>query len=139
MSSPVSSGAPAASTGEAEIEALQDLLGLAVRLRESGAIEIITRILDIIERNRNEINELLGLAEAMLRGLSTGGKQGQLGANAEQLAACLASALSAQGLGAAKPVGLGGILSALRDKDVQKGIGILIELIRSIGNCYNKR
>ncbi|AWR97035.1 DUF1641 domain-containing protein [Acidianus sulfidivorans JP7] len=35
-----------------------------------------------------------------------------------------------------KPLGLGGLLSALRDPDVQKGMGILINIVKHIGQNY---
>jgi uncharacterized protein YjgD (DUF1641 family) len=35
----------------------------------------------------------------------------------------------------AKPVGLFGLLSALRDPEVQKGIGFLIAVLKKLGSC----
>lgn len=39
----------------------------------------------------------------------------------------------------AKPVGLGGLLGALRDPDVQKGLGFMIEFLRALGKKLNKK
>ncbi|EZQ04699.1 hypothetical protein CM19_08260 [Candidatus Acidianus copahuensis] len=35
-----------------------------------------------------------------------------------------------------KPVGLGGLLSALRDPEVQKGLGVVIDILKKIGQNY---
>ncbi len=35
-----------------------------------------------------------------------------------------------------KPVGLGGLLSALRDPEVQKGLGVMISILKHIGENY---
>jgi uncharacterized protein YjgD (DUF1641 family) len=46
---------------------------------------------------------------------------------------CLTYALAAAD--DAKPVGLFGMLSALRDPDVQKGLGFLIAVLKKLGSC----
>lgn len=38
-----------------------------------------------------------------------------------------------------KPVGLMGLLSALRDPDVQRGLGYLISLLKNLGNCMQQQ
>ncbi|MCY0883428.1 MAG: DUF1641 domain-containing protein [Acidianus infernus] len=35
-----------------------------------------------------------------------------------------------------KPIGLGGLLSSIRDPQVQKGLGVVIEILRNIGSYY---
>ncbi|BDC18989.1 DUF1641 domain-containing protein [Acidianus sp. HS-5] len=35
-----------------------------------------------------------------------------------------------------KPIGLGGLLSSLRDPEVQKGLGVVIEILKNIGSYY---
>lgn len=39
----------------------------------------------------------------------------------------------------AKPVGLLGLLSALRDPDVQRGLGVAVELLRALGRQAKKQ
>ncbi len=39
----------------------------------------------------------------------------------------------------AKPVGVGGLLSALRDPDVQKGLGFMIEFLRVLGKKLGEK
>lgn len=39
----------------------------------------------------------------------------------------------------AKPVGFGGLLSALRDPDVQKGLGFMIEFLRALGKKLGEK
>jgi len=46
---------------------------------------------------------------------------------------CLTYALAAAD--DAKPVGLFGLLSALRDPEVQKGLGLLIAVLKKLGSC----
>jgi uncharacterized protein YjgD (DUF1641 family) len=46
---------------------------------------------------------------------------------------CLTYALAAAD--DAKPVGLFGLVSALRDPDVQKGLGFLIAVLKKLGSC----
>jgi uncharacterized protein YjgD (DUF1641 family) len=46
---------------------------------------------------------------------------------------CLTYALAAAD--DAKPVGLFGLLSALRDPEVQKGLGFLIAVLKKLGSC----
>jgi len=38
-----------------------------------------------------------------------------------------------------KPIGLMGLLAALRDPDVQRGLGYLVSLLKQLGKCMEKR
>lgn len=35
-----------------------------------------------------------------------------------------------------KPIGLGGLLTSLRDPDVQRGLGLAISILKHIGKSY---
>ncbi len=39
----------------------------------------------------------------------------------------------------AKPVGLMGLLSALRDPDVQRGLGLLVAVLKRLGSCPSQQ
>ncbi|MDP7975963.1 DUF1641 domain-containing protein [Tardisphaera saccharovorans] len=58
-----------------------------------------------------------------------------LKATISEVGGCVAKNAGVDKLKSAKPLGLGGLMKAMGDPDVQKGIGITIELLRAIGKC----
>ncbi len=56
-----------------------------------------------------------------------------------QVGGCVAKSAGMDKLKNAKPLGLGGLMKAMGDPDVQKGIGITIELLRAIGKCASSQ
>ena len=59
--------------------------------------------------------------------------------NLEELTYCTLNALAAAKSSEAKRVGLFGMLSALRDLDVQLGLGLLLAIAKNLGACIRSQ
>lgn len=59
----------------------------------------------------------------------------QLKRTVSEVGGCAAKALRADSLQNAKPLGVGGIMAALGDPDVKKGIGIAMVALKALGKC----
>lgn len=125
-------------------EQLQELLTKLGELEKSG-------LLDVALVAVKKMDELLQYAfqEPALYRLLAVALDGSLGAmrqvdahdvielkaTVQGLGSCLVKDMGADDLAAAKPAGLGALLSALGDDDVKKGLGVTLAFLRSIGKC----
>ncbi len=125
-------------TGE-RVAALERALDLLVKLDEMGVLETLDEVLEpeVIEYLMRYLMHpgLLRAADRLdivfdaLGRIDIEAAAGQ----AELLNKALKSVPKE-----AKPVGLGGLLSALRDPDVQRGLGFLVEFLRNLGKELTK-
>ncbi len=102
-------------------EALARLLETAVKLEESGLLDLVEALAD--EKVIRSLSELL-LTPGSLRLLDNLDKL-------LDIAGTAAEALSQP----AEPVGLSGLLRALGDPEVQRGLGKLVGLLRALGRA----
>jgi len=132
--------------GEYEAQALKDLVEIAVALKKSGVLDL----LKVLSEKSDELLTLLadditvyravGLADAALTGLYKSEPDDIIGSKKviEDLTRCTIKSLSKAGSEGVKPVGLTGLIGALRDRDVQVGLGLLIQIARGLGSCYRE-
>jgi len=135
------------SFSEAEIQALKDLMDLAVQLKKSGLLGMLKTILEDTEgamagmqadTSLLRLGVLIGALFEASRRLD-GGQIASLKMNTEDAAYCLLNSLAATNPAKAEPKGMFGLLGALRDPDVQKGLGFIIALAKNLGGCMNKK
>jgi uncharacterized protein YjgD (DUF1641 family) len=43
------------------------------------------------------------------------------------------------GAGASRPIGIYGLLQALQDPDVQRGLGYIVSMVKMLGSCLASR
>ncbi|MCE4627619.1 MAG: DUF1641 domain-containing protein [Desulfurococcales archaeon] len=132
--------------GELEVQALKDLLEVAVKLKEMGIIGMLKEFLSNSEENLAglqadvsllRLGVLLGAMLEASRRLP-GEKTASLKMNVEDASYCLFSSLADTNPAKTKKVGLTGLMGALRDPDVQKGLGFLIGMAKNLGACLRK-
>lgn len=131
---------------EVEVQALKDLLEIALELKRSGLLGMLKELLSssesIMEGMQSDLSTfrlglLLGAILEAARRLD-GEKAVSLKMNAEDASYCLLNSLAATKPGEVQPKGMMGLMSALRDPDVQKGIGYLIAIAKNLGACLNQ-
>ncbi len=116
-------------------DALRDLVAFLAELKNSGVLELLTSgvaaikalMADLITsrdfaERAGRLLEVLSTAEAVIRSNGAG---------------CVAEAASRANAG--KPAGIYGILEALQDPDVQRGIGYLLSFVKSLGACLGRQ
>ena len=131
---------------EVEAEALAELVEVAVMLKKSG----ILGWLKAIAENGDKLIELVTSDYTLFRQLALlqalGGGLGKLDVgefvdarmNAEKTIYCAFKGLSQTDPAKAPRVGMLGALRMLGDKDVQKGLGLLLALAKNMGSCLNE-
>ncbi|MCE4617979.1 MAG: DUF1641 domain-containing protein [Desulfurococcales archaeon] len=131
---------------EVEVQALKDLLEVALELKRSGLLGMLKELLSstesIMEGMQSDLSTfrlglLLGAILEAARRLD-GEKAISLKMNTEDASYCLFNSLAATKPGEVQPKGMMGLMSALRDPDVQKGIGYLIAIAKNLGACLNQ-
>ncbi len=130
-----------------ESEALETLLEIAVKLKETGMLDMLR----VIAEKSGELLTLLGndpglqrataFADAAHRALSRLEPEKVVDAkiNMEELTYCTLNAVAAAKPSEAKRVGLLGLLGVLRDPDVQVGLGLLLAIAKNLGRCVRER
>jgi len=131
---------------EVEVQALKDLLEVALELKRSGLLGMLKELLSstesMMEGMQSDLSTfrlglLLGAILEAARRLD-GEKAVSLKMNTEDASYCLFNSLAATKPGEVQPKGMMGLMSALRDPDVQKGIGYLIAIAKNLGACLNQ-
>lgn len=133
-------------TAQLETEALKELLEVAVELKKSGVLGMLKEFLTDFDgfmtsiENDPSLFRLVGLLGAVVEAARKldGAQVAGLKKNTEDAVYCLFNSLSTTEPGKAKKVGLFGLMGALRDPDVQKGLGFIIALAKNLGGCLNK-
>ena len=133
--------------GDEEVEALKTLADIAVRLKESGLLDMLrivaekgAELLPMIQ-NDVSVHRAAALADAAVRAVERLAPDEVVKAklNTQTVAECTLRALASVDAGSVKPVGMGGLLSALRDRDVQMGLGLLLALAKALGACIRRK
>lgn len=132
--------------GELEVQALKDLLEVAVKLKEMGILGMLKEFFSNSEENLAglqadvslvRLGALIGAILEASRKLP-GEKTASLKINVEDTSYCLFNSLAETNPAQAKKVGLTGLMGALRDPDVQKGLGFLIGIAKNLGACLRR-
>jgi len=128
---------------EEGVKALQELLEVAVELKKSGVLGWLKTLAEnsekIIELAASDypLFRLLALLQAAAGGAARlePGEFAEARRNTEETIHCLFSGLRRADPAKAPKVGMLGLTSALRDPAVQKGLGLLLEIARGLGEC----
>ena len=131
---------------EFEAEALKELAEIAAELKKTGLLGALKETLASADALMEGIEDDTGLlrlgvlAGALLEAARRleGEKVAPLKMNAEDAGYCLLNTLSSTKPGEAKPVGMLGLLKALGDPDVQRGLGFLVAMAKNLGACLGK-
>ncbi len=132
--------------GELEVQALKDLLEVAVKLKKSGILGMLNTLLSDTEETLAGIQAdtsllrlgtLIGALFEAARRLDAA-KTPYLKMYTEDASFCLLNTLAETNPAQAQPKGMMGLMGALRDPDVQKGLGYLIAIAKNLGACLRK-
>ena len=128
---------------EESMKALEALMEIAVYLKESGILDLLR----VVAERSNELLALIGndpaihrataLAHGATRGITRLKPEEVVAAkqNIEKLTECTLRSMASVDPAEAKPVGLFGMLGMLRDRDVQRGLGLLLAIAKNLGAC----
>ncbi len=131
---------------EAEVQALKELVEVAVELKKSGILGLVKDALKdteyafsslLSDPSLLRLSIFLGAILEASRKID-GSQVAPLKKTVEDTTFCLLDSLSKTEPAKAEPRGLMGLMSALRDPDVQKGLGFLIALAKNLGGCLNR-
>lgn len=131
---------------EESMKALEELVEVAVYLKRSGILDMLRIIaekgMDLLAMISNDpaIYRAMTVVDAASRGMLRLHPEEVISAkmNLEKISECTLRSLASADPAKAKPVGLFGLLGALSDKNVQKGLGLLIEVARNLGACTSR-
>ncbi|RUM48106.1 MAG: hypothetical protein DSY37_00550 [Hyperthermus sp.] len=133
---------------EESLRALETLVEVAVRLKEAGILDMLRVIAEKGEElmallgNDVGIMRMLGLAHAAHSALEHGVTADDVaGAKRviELLTSCGLKAMASTEPSRVKPRGLFGMMGALRDRDVQVGLSLLLDIAKNLGVCVRQR
>lgn len=117
------------------VESLRDLVALLAELKSSGVLELLTsgiatmRALSADLVTSRDFAEKAGKLLEFLLAAESAIKNSGVG--------CIAEAAARTSTG--KPMGIYGILTALQDPDVQRGVGYLLAFVKSLGACLESK
>ena len=132
---------------EVEVEALQELMEVAVAMKKSGLLGMMKELLADTEAGFHAILSdpvlirylaLIGAALEAGRRLDPA-KIPQAKKTVEDATYCALEGLASIDPAKVEGKGLFGLLGALRDPQVQKGLGLLIALAKAMGACLEKQ
>ncbi|MEB3755577.1 MAG: DUF1641 domain-containing protein [Desulfurococcales archaeon] len=132
---------------ELETEVIKDLVELIKELKKTGLLGMIKEFVKDFEaflanmQNDTSFTRTFMLLGAFLEATRKldGSQMAGLKLSTENATYCALDSLSKTDASKAKPRGLWGLMSALRDPDVQKGIGYVVEIMKNLGSCMNKK
>jgi len=128
------------------IQAVTELVKAAVELKKSGILGWMQALAEAGEKlqelamSDRELFRLIALGYALQAGVARlePGDFAQARRNLEETTACLFNGIAHAKLAEAPKPGLLGLLKALGDERVRKGLGVLLELARGLGECALK-
>ena len=132
---------------EEGVKALETLIEVAVKLKESGLLDTLNFIAEksgellTIISNDVPLQRAAALGDAGLRALGRLEPQEVINVkfNMEELTTCAFKALSEFKVEELKPVGLAGMLKAVNDKDMQLGLAMMMALGKAMGKCLREK
>ncbi|ALL01907.1 hypothetical protein Pyrde_1864 [Pyrodictium delaneyi] len=128
---------------EEGMKALETLVEVAVYLKESGILDLLRVVAErsgellTIIANDPALHRVSALADGATRGITRLKPEEVISVkqNIEKLTECTLRSMAAVNPADVKPVGLFGMLGALRDRDVQRGLGLLLAIAKNLGAC----
>ena len=130
-----------------EVEALRELLEIAVELKKTGILGLLKTIVGsgeaLVSLALSDTPVFRGLALLQAAGEGIARLEpdefAEARMNAEDGVECLVRGLKEASPENAGRVGLLGLLGALRDPRIQRGLGYLLALARGIGGCLEAK
>ncbi len=130
-----------------EVAALKELMEVAVLLKKSGMLGMVKTFLEDNEalleavQNDTSISRLIALVGGVMEATRRvdGAKMAYMKTNTEETVHCAFEGLASTDPVKANKMGMFGLLGALRDPDVQKGLGFVMMLLKNIGACLNAK
>jgi len=131
---------------EIEAQALKELVEVAVKLKESGLLGMLKDVVSdsegafaaiLSDPSTFRLAALIGAVLEAGRRLD-GSRVPGLKNCVENAVYCLLEGMANTDPAKAEPKGLMALMGALRDPDVQKGLGFLIALAKNLGACLRR-
>ncbi|KSW12104.1 hypothetical protein CF15_04860 [Pyrodictium occultum] len=128
---------------EESMKALEDIIEALVYLKKSGMLDMLKFIAEksnelftILSRDPT-LYRLLALTHGATRGINSLEPEEVVSAklNVEGITSCTMKSMASLKPSEVKPLGLLGLMGALRDPEVQHGIGLLIAMAKHLGAC----
>jgi len=114
------------------IDAVKDLVLFLSELKSSGALELLTAGVAAARALSGDLIASRDFAEKAAKLMELAGAASAVASNTEGIA-CMSKAVSSAD--ASKPVGVYGLLQALQDPDVQRGLGYIMSIVKALGAC----
>ncbi|MEB3765449.1 MAG: DUF1641 domain-containing protein [Desulfurococcales archaeon] len=130
-----------------EVAALKELMEVAVLLKKSGILGMLKNFLSDSEalmeafQNDTSMTRLIALLGGVMEATRRvdGAQMASMKENTEETVHCAFQGLATTDPVKANKMGMFGLLGALRDPDVQKGLGFVMMLLKNIGACLNAK
>ena len=130
-----------------EVAALKELMEVAVLLKKSGILGMLKNFLSDSEalmeafQNDTSMTRLIALLGGVMEAARRvdGAQMASMKENTEETVHCAFQGLATTDPVKANKMGMFGLLGALRDPDVQKGLGFVMMLLKNIGACLNAK
>jgi uncharacterized protein YjgD (DUF1641 family) len=125
---------------ELSSSALEELLEVAAKLKESGLLDTLKAMLERYEdlmtllADDRRLFHALAIMEGALNGLEESDPAKMKWATT-QMMSCLTKGVEDVADGKVEPVGLMGLMKALREPEVMYGLGVLLAMARALGRC----
>ena len=129
--------------GEEEVRALKTLVEVAVKLKESGILDMLRVIAEkgweLFSYFSNDlaVNRAIAIGDAAAKAIERLNPETviALRRSVEAVTGCSLKALASVDPGTVRPVSALGLLRALGDRDVQVGLGLLVAVAKALGSC----
>jgi uncharacterized protein YjgD (DUF1641 family) len=132
---------------EEEVKALKEFVEIVVNLKRAGLLDF----LKFLSEKAEDATVLLSYSPGLFRALALADGALEAIEKAEpndiieakklmiNVTNCSLKAMAKAASEKPRRVGLGGLLSALRDPDVQTGLGLLIAIAKQLGSCIRSQ
>ncbi|MGC9169340.1 MAG: DUF1641 domain-containing protein [Thermoproteus sp.] len=118
------------------IDAVKDLVIFLSELRNSGVLELLAAGIAAAKALSADLITSRDFAEKFAKLMELASAASVAASNTEGIA-CISKAMS--GAGASRPIGIYGLLQALQDPDVQRGLGYIVSMVKMLGSCLASR
>ncbi len=121
-------------------EAIIDLARIAYRMKESGLLDMLVALADQYEEllqalgADQRVYHAMAAMQAFLDGMRDADPWKYKPA-IQLMTQCVFQGMDPEELSKAKPVGLLGLMGALRDPDISFGLGVMLAMAKRVGRC----
>lgn len=118
------------------IREIKEVVDVLLELKRNGVVEDLANILGALKTLAEDLLTSRNFAEKLAGALEAASAVSAIAQNPKALG-CLSSAIAQAS--AEKQIGIYGLLEALRDPDVQRGLGYLTSILKNLGSCTAPR